>query len=152
MSNLSGFISGWLSHRKALLELLKLVNDEQLSFKPWENGMSLSELTLHMAGSTSMFVNTVKTGIFTPPTGKKEVFTAKELLEFVEAQTEYAKQELEKLTNEQIDSIIAFAGMDLPGKAILELAKDHEIHHKGQLYTYVRLLGIEEVPFFIYRP
>lgn len=152
MSNLSGFISGWLSHRKVLLELLKLVNDEQLSFKPWENGMSLSQLTLHMAGSTSMFVNTVKTGIFTPPTGKKEVFTAKELLEFVEAQTEYAKQELEKLTNEQLDSIIAFAGMDLSGKAILELAKDHEIHHKGQLYTYVRLLGIEEVPFFIYRP
>ncbi|MGI8385028.1 DinB family protein [Robertmurraya sp. P23] len=152
MSKLSGFISGWLSHRKALLELLKVVNDEQLSFRPWENGMSLSELALHISGSTSMFVNTVKTGVFTPPTEKKEVSTAKELIELVEAQTEYAKQELEKLTDEQLKSIIAFAGMDLPGKAILELAKDHEIHHKGQLFTYVRLLGIEEVPFFIYRP
>ncbi|WP_391558010.1 DinB family protein [Robertmurraya sp.] len=152
MSKLSGFISGWLSHRKALLELLKVVNDEQLSFRPWENGMSLSELTLHIAGSTSMFVNTVKTGVFTPPTEKKEVSTAKELIELVEAQTEYAKQELEKLTDEQLNTIIAFAGMDLPGKAMLELAKDHEIHHKGQLFTYVRLLGLEEVPFFIYRP
>jgi len=151
MSNLSGFISGWLSHRKALLELLKVVDDEQLSFKPWENGMSFSELALHIAGSTSMFVNTVQTGVLTPPTGKKEVSTAKELLEFVEVQTEYAKQELEKLTDEQLDRIIAFAGMDLPGKAILNLAKEHEIHHKGQLFTYVRLLGIEEVPFFIYR-
>lgn len=152
MSKLSGFISGWLSHRKALLELIKVVNDEQLSFKPWENGMSLSELVLHISGSTSMFVSTVKTGVFAPPTVKKEVSTVKELIEFVEAQTEYAKQELEKLTDEQLESIIAFAGMDLPGKAILELAKDHEIHHKGQLFTYVRLLGLEEVPFFIYRP
>jgi uncharacterized damage-inducible protein DinB len=152
MSNLSGFISGWLSHRKALLELLKVVNDEQLSFRPWENGMSLSELTLHISGSTSMFVKTVNTGVFTPPTEKKEVSTAKELIELVEAQTEYAKQELEKLTDEQLKSIITFAGMDLPGKAMLELAKDHEIHHKGQLFTYVRLLGHEEVPFFIYRP
>jgi len=152
MSKLSGFISGWLSHRKALIELLKVVDDEQLSFKPWENGMSLSELAIHIAGSTSMFVNTVKTGVFTPPTGKKEVSTTKELLDFVEGQTEYAKQELEKLTAEQLDGIIAFAGMDLPGKAILEAAKEHEIHHKGQLFTYVRLLGIEEVPFFIYRP
>ncbi len=152
MSKLSGFISGWLSHRKALLELLKVVDDEQLSYKPWENGMSLSELALHAAGSTSMFVNTVKTGVFTPPTEKKEVSTAKELLEFVKAQTDYAKQELEKLTDEQLKGTIAFAGMDLPGTAMLELAKEHEIHHKGQLFTYVRLLGIEEVPFFIYRP
>ncbi|WP_066048072.1 DinB family protein [Robertmurraya korlensis] len=152
MNRLSSFIGSWLSHRKALLELLKVVNDEQLSFKPWEKGMSFSELTLHISGSTSMFVNTVKTGVFTPPTNNKEVSSTQELIEWVEAQTENVKQELEALTEEQLNSIIAFAGMDLPGMVILELAKDHEIHHKGQLFTYARLLGIEEVPFFIYRP
>lgn len=152
MSRLSGFISSWLSHRQALLELLKVVDDEQISFRPWEKGMSLSELSIHIAGATSMFVNTVKQGVFTPPSGKKEVTTVKELIEFVEAETEYAKQELEALTEEQLKSIIPFSGMDLPGMVILELAKDHEIHHKGQLFTYVRLLGIEEVPFFVYRP
>lgn len=152
MSRLSGFVSSWLSHRKALLELLKLIHDEQITFKPWDKGMSFSELALHISGTTSMFVNTVKTGVFTPSTNNKEVSSAKELLALVEAETEYVKQELEALTEEQLNKIIAFAGMDLPGMIILELAKDHEIHHKGQLFTYARLLGIEELPFFIYRP
>jgi uncharacterized damage-inducible protein DinB len=152
MSRLSGYISGWLSHRNALLELLKVVNDEQISFRPWEKGMSLSELALHISGANTMFVNSLKTGVITRPTEKKEVTSAKELIGVIEAQTEYAKQVLETLSEEQLKSIITFAGMDLPGTAILELAKDHEIHHKGQLFTYVRLLGIEQVPFFIYRP
>jgi uncharacterized damage-inducible protein DinB len=152
LSRLSGYINGWLSHRHALLELLKVVNDEQLSFRPWEKGMSLSEMALHIIGANTMFVNSLKTGVITRPTEKKEVTSAKELIEVIEAQTEYAKQVLETLSEEQLKSIITFAGMDLPGTAILELAKDHEIHHKGQLFTYVRLLGIEQVPFFIYRP
>ncbi len=25
---------------------------------------------------------------------------------------------------------------------------DHEIHHKGQLFIYARLVGVKDVPFF----
>ncbi|WP_349679045.1 MULTISPECIES: DinB family protein [Aneurinibacillus] len=29
---------------------------------------------------------------------------------------------------------------------------DHEVHHKGQLFLYARLIGIEKLPFFITQP
>ncbi|SIC68051.1 Uncharacterised protein [Mycobacteroides abscessus subsp. abscessus] len=41
--------------------------------------------------------------------------------------------------------------MTMPGIVLLENAKDHEIHHKGQLFTYARLAGIEKLPFFVSR-
>jgi len=41
--------------------------------------------------------------------------------------------------------------MKMPGMVLLESGKDHEIHHKGQLFTYARLLGIKSLPFFVNR-
>lgn len=42
-------------------------------------------------------------------------------------------------------------GMKLSGRQLLQLAMDHEIHHKGALFVYVRALGHTELPMFIQR-
>ncbi len=33
-------------------------------------------------------------------------------------------------------------------KRYLTAMYDHEIHHKGQLFVYARMIGAKEVPFF----
>ncbi|WP_053361736.1 DinB family protein [Bacillus sp. FJAT-27251] len=151
MENTKDFTSGWMDHRKALLELLDTFNDGQLNYKPWENGMTLSELVLHTTGATAMFAQTVKNGEFTPPSGPSTVESIQELKEIVREQTEQTQAALESLTGEQLGKLIDFSGMKMTGSAMLEMARDHEIHHKGQLFTYARMLGIEELPFFISR-
>ncbi|KIL49445.1 DinB family protein [Jeotgalibacillus soli] len=149
MEKIDGFITSWLSHRKALLELLNTVDNEYLHYKPWDNAMSLSELVLHISGAMGMFVNTVKSGVFTPPPAPKSFETVEDLRTILQAETEQTITELESLTEEQLEQLVDFHGTKMPGIALLEGAKDHEIHHKGQLFTYARLTGAKELPFFV---
>lgn len=151
MSTLNNYINGWMTHRKALHELIDTFDSKNLQYKPWDEGMSVSELVLHISTSTNMFAQTVKNGVFAPPATPKTPETISELKQLVEADTAETNSALESITDEQLNQIVEFAGMKMPGIAMLEMAKEHEIHHKGQLFTYARLLGIEKLPFFISR-
>jgi uncharacterized damage-inducible protein DinB len=151
MAKVNGFVAGWMSHRKALLELLDTIEDQHLHYKPWENAMSLSELVLHISGAMGMFAQTVKNGVFTPPSEPKPFETTNDLKAIVQAETDQTKSDLESLTDERLDQLVEFYGMKMPGIALLQSGKDHEIHHKGQLFTYARLVGIETLPFFVSR-
>ncbi|WP_244532602.1 DinB family protein [Mesobacillus persicus] len=145
------FMDSWMSHRKALLELIDTFENEHLNYRPWDKAMTLSELVLHISSSTGMFVESVKNGVFAPPSTPKMPETTEELKQLVEKETQQTKRNLEELTESQLNQIVEFSGMKMPGMALLESAKDHEIHHKGQVFTYARLIGIENLPFFISR-
>lgn len=150
MPNINEFIAAWKSHRKVLHDMLADVTDEQLSFKPWEKAMSLQELVLHITGSMDMFAKTVQNGVFAP--GDKHAYaTADELRAGVAAATEQTETILRALTPSQLEQTIDFFGNPLSGSLLLQNGKDHEIHHKGQLFIYLRLVGIEKLPFFVSR-
>jgi uncharacterized damage-inducible protein DinB len=151
MEDMNNFITGWMSHRKALLELIDVFEDKHLSYKPWDNGMTVSELVLHITGATDMFIKTVKNGEFTPPAEPKAYESVTQLKVDVQAETDEMLVGLQSLNKDQLIQLVEFYGMKMPGIALLENGKEHEIHHKGQLFTYARLLGIETLPFFISR-
>jgi len=151
MSTMNVFVTNWLNHRKVLLAMLDTVQNENLQYKPWEKAMSLSALVLHINGSMDMFAQTVKNGAFTPPSTAKQAETIEELKAIVAADTASTKALLESLSDEQLEKEIDFHGMKMSGIVLLENGKDHEIHHKGQLFIYLRLLGIETLPFFVSR-
>ena len=151
MSEMKNFIEGWMSHRKALIQLIDTIGDQQLSYKPWDNAMTVSELVLHITGSTGMFIKTVKNGEFTPPSERIPHESVGELKAIVQKETDEMIADLESLNEGQLVQIVEFYGMKMPGKILLDNGKDHEIHHKGQLFTYARLLGIETLPFFVNR-
>lgn len=148
MERLNDFTKGWLANRNALLEVLNCVEDKHLSFKAWDGAMSLSELTLHIAYATTMHVERVKKGESIKPKAIGDVKTANELMDIVKAETEYVRKSLESFTEEQLKQTVPFAGKEYSGIELLENGKDHEIHHKGQIFTYLRLLGVNELPFF----
>jgi uncharacterized damage-inducible protein DinB len=151
MAAIHEFIAGWMSHRQALLNLVEKLQDQHLSYKPWEKGMTLSELVFHIVNSTDMFVQIVKNGAFTPSSEQKPAQTAGELKAIALSVTDRTKAALESITDEQLSNIAEFNGMKMPGIAMLQMAKEHEIHHKGQLFTYARAAGLEDLPFFISR-
>jgi len=151
MSKMNNYITGWMSHRNALLELINTLGNDNLQYKPWDGAMTLSELVLHISTSTNMFANTVKQGVFVPPTTPKTPETIDELKQIVQSETDQTKSTLEAITEDQLGQEVEFSGMKMSGMAMLETAKDHEIHHKGQLFTYARLIGIKELPFFVSR-
>lgn len=142
----------WLKHRNVLEELLKTIPDEHVGYKPWDGAMGLSELAQHIAASADMFVSIVKTGegeIKSPEFVECE--TMADVQRIVSDYTKKTKATYSAITDAELDTMYDsphpnFRG---PRRNILELVRDHEIHHKGQLFVYARLVGVKELPFFI---
>ncbi len=147
MEQMDQFTDGWLAHRRVLDQLLERVNDDQLSFQPWEGAMSLGDLTLHIVQSGETFANALKTGAM-HRSNKSEVHTVAELRRMVQETTDRTEGVLRSLTDADLSRQFERFGS---GQAILSTIKDHEIHHKGQLFVYVRLLGKKDMPFFVSR-
>lgn len=145
-------MQGWLKHRKVLEELLKTVPDEHTNFKPWDGAMGLSELAQHIAASADMFVSIVQTGEGQiMKTENVNCETMAEVRQIVRDYTAKTKATYETITDAELDIEYDsphpnFRG---PRKKILTLVTDHEIHHKGQLFVYARLVGVKELPFFV---
>lgn len=152
MDAMDEVVEGWMKHRLVVHDLLELVDDKQIQFKPWDQAFTLGELAVHIATSFDMFVKTVKNGEFTPPQTEKDYETVDEVREIVKKYTDISKRDLKSITKSHITDEVEFNRDKAPGSFWLSNAIDHEIHHKGQLFTYVRLLGIKEVPFFMKHP
>ncbi|AUS25233.1 DinB family protein [Paenibacillus polymyxa] len=152
MSVVAQYLQEWLRHRSVLQELVEVIPDEHIDFKPWDNAMPMGSLIVHIASSMKMFVDTVKNGTFTPPTKIDEYHTIADVRNIVDQLTEETIRELKELNAQQLEKEIEFRNFLGTGSFWLSTAKDHEIHHKGQLFTYVRMVGVENVPFMIKQP
>lgn len=151
MTSTNEYIAGWIGHRKSLIELIDALKDEDLQFKPWDGAMSVHDLVLHTTGAMISFADAVKTGSFNPSGEQKTAETIAELKKIVEEQTDQTKAQLEALTEDQLNGQVDFLGNPMPAAAVLQLARDHEIHHKGQLFTYARIAGAEKLPSIVVR-
>ncbi|TFJ94154.1 DinB family protein [Lentibacillus salicampi] len=152
MSNgMEGAVNGWLQHRMVLDDLLALVDDTNVDYRPWDGAMSLGELAIHIVTSTHMFVKGIKKGEFDmPPTENYK--TINDIRTIVQRYTEETKEEMSTIFTYQMKGYILFNKVRAPGTYWFSNAIDHEIHHKGQLFTYVRMIGAKEVPNFIRQP
>ena len=152
MGRAKRLMNQWLTHRLALEKLLQYVPDEQLGYKPWPGAMAFGELVQHVAKSTDMFVAIAKTGegkIVKPDAEPCE--TAAQLHAVVRRLTERTKAVYESLTDDELDIPFDHPHPNFRGtrEKLLLIANDHEIHHKGQLFVYARMMGLENLPFFI---
>lgn len=142
----------WHRHRTVLLQLLQDVKSEHLDYKPWENAYTLGALAVHIAASSDMFLCSIAKGSFSPPSISTEYETIDDIRNIVQASTESTTAVFAELSDSQLEQPLDFNGFVVPGKVWLGTMVDHEIHHKGQLFTYVRAVGIEKVPFFTVQP
>lgn len=152
MSKTKAFLDSWLRHRLVATDIIEMVNDKDLDFKPWEGAMSLKELTLHIVQSADMFVRATQLGTLDKPAGVQEITTAEELKQVVRDLTANTQSNLESLTDEHFDNLVDLTdlfGSHLPGHVLLHMMRDHEIHHKGQLFIYARMIGLENLPLFV---
>lgn len=151
MSKVDHYIQGWLRHRLVLLDLLDKVSEENVSFKPTETSMPLSRLAVHIATSGDMFVQALKNGSFAR-SATPQPETMEETRAIVHAITDRNREEMSAFTDETFEKMVdgqAVFGFDAPGSVWLGSMLEHEIHHKGQLFVYVRMTGVTELPFFM---
>ncbi len=141
-------------HRRALEELLTRLPDSAAGFRPWDGAMTTAALVAHIARSTNRLLQGVEAGAMTPPSGQPPappatMAEARDLLASATAETQAL---LSRLTDAQLERVIAFRpGIEQPGAVMMAMSLDHEIHHKGQLWVYARMCGVEP-PLYISRP
>ncbi|MFS0561003.1 DinB family protein [Terribacillus sp. 179-K 1B1 HS] len=149
MSKTAYWKENWLHHRNVLINLLDHIEDGHLDFKPWEDAMTLRGLVLHIAGSNHMFVNMVKTETMSAP-DLPEVHTMDDLKKVVQHFTDQTIQAFDTITDEELalQNEAKIPGMQGKKELYLQAMYDHELHHKGQLFLYARLVGATDLPFF----
>lgn len=74
----------------------------------------------------------------------KRVTTREQLITYMKDCWAAGQKAVDAATDAQLMSIVKTPwGTDFPGFVMLSIACDESLHHRGQLYTYVRLCGIE---------
>ncbi|MFJ6411288.1 DinB family protein [Terribacillus saccharophilus] len=149
MSKTAYWKENWLQHRNVLTQLIDQIEDGHLDFKPWEDAMTLRDLVLHVTAWNGVFVNMVKTESMTTP-DLPEVHTMEDLRKAVKHFTDQTIKDFEKITDEELalDNEAKLPGMQGKKELYLQAMYDHELHHKGQLFIYSRLVGATDLPFF----
>jgi uncharacterized damage-inducible protein DinB len=145
------FMHYFLAHRKVTLELIGKIGKEHYDYKPTPTSMTAKDLVVHMLTSFYRFALTAKRGDATPFQEKFDV-AENDLVKLADMYTEKTKSVIESLTDEDLNQVIDLTqvlGMQFPAGQLLQVAMDHEIHHKGSLFVYVREMGHTELPMFV---
>ncbi|SFP67808.1 DinB family protein [Salibacterium halotolerans] len=151
MSQAEAIRARWMRHRGVLEDLIEASADVNVDFAPWEGAMPFGKLAAHTAASTHMFAEVVSGG--SPGMADTPSFsTMSDVLAHVKDFTAKTDEKLQMLSDDDLEQTFDMMGMNEPGHFFLTNAIDHEIHHKGQLYTYARTAGVEDLPFFTKTP
>jgi len=143
--------ASFMRHRSVTLEEASRLPADQVDFKPWPGAMSLGELLWHMGGAHHMFVQ-VALGNFGQQGERPQRPADLAAIRTTLAQlTEADAAAIRNMSDEDLATPRAgIMNMTLPASLWLHSAREHEIHHKGQLFVYGRMVGVEP-PFFIPR-
>ena len=137
------FIRNWNRIHKETAQVLAVAPDDKLDWRPADGLFTLRELMRHMPETESDVVRTVLAG--TMQKGELDLSTAgvEEMVRAYQASHERLAAEVANLTLEQLNEEIEAYGRRMRRRVLLQSMLEHEIHHRGQLYTYYRLAGIK---------
>lgn len=137
----------WSDVRKGLIQALDQFSDDELHFRPHERLWSLGEVARHIAGAENGWFGHVvwrKYPEWPPESMHAETPTIESiqaLLAEVHAQTEAYLAPLSDADLEQ--TVQAPWGNAFPLKFVLWHVLEHEIHHRGEIFLMLGLLGRE---------
>ena len=135
------YIQRFMMHRGALTDLLEKIPDDKGDSKSWEGGMSFIALTDHISSSCINFINMAigQERVKHEPSSSLSAATTR-----LKETTSRLQQAISPMTPEQLaQKTSAFRGMEMPVYALVDFMREHEIHHKGQLWTMARMIGVE---------
>ncbi|MRX73085.1 hypothetical protein GJU40_13130 [Bacillus lacus] len=151
MNRAEKIVNQFLAHRLVTNELIQKIEEGHYQYQPAPTSMTAQKLVTHMMTSFYKFAQVAKIGNLEPFQSPAEE-TESNLQELAESYTEKTVNVLRSITDQELDQIIdvsAVFGEKLPAGQLIKMALEHEIHHKGNLFVYVREMGHTELPFYV---
>ena len=134
----------WENVRMLTLKLLDRFPEQQFGFRPANNVRSVAELFDHVLAvelyARKGLIENVWGPVPTPGLGMTEKALLRDALSEEHAATIAM---LRSLPEKSFSQLYNTPFGKLTGEGMIYLALDEEIHHRGNLYTYLRILGIE---------
>ncbi|SER56734.1 DinB family protein [Salipaludibacillus aurantiacus] len=149
MSKSASLKNYFLSHRKVTNELIDKIEPQHFDYKPAPTSMSAKELVIHMLTTFHMFAASAAKQA---PEPIHQTSEEDDLRKLADKYTDEAVKLIESLSDDSMNNMIDLTdiiGSTLPAEKVLEIAVVHEIHHKGNLFVYVREMGHTDLPLFI---
>ena len=124
------------------MKVLQAVPGDKLDFKPHERNMSAGDLAFHIAYSQLVLARIVAAGKFEYQPAPTPA-TLDEIVAAAERYYQEACQVIAGITPAQLGGSVEMpGGRKLPAGALLwSGVLFHQIHHRGQLSVYIRMMG-----------
>lgn len=132
-------------------KILQAVPDEHLGWKPHEKSFTLSRMASHVAEMPRWFnwiLDSNELDMAATPLERFNCTSTSELLAFFDEKLSEAEAAISNATNEQLEQnwtfrrgehiIVSSSRYD----AVRSWMMNHQIHHRGQLSVYLRLLDV----------
>jgi uncharacterized damage-inducible protein DinB len=143
------------------LNLIGTFSDADLDFRPKENVRSVRELLMHMYTMERSLAENIRSGKLTsvdvdnPETeaGKAvlaELKTGADLQAYARRWHQALDDTLAAMSEEEVQRVVEAPYGSFPAWQFFQFAYDEHWHHRGQLYTYARLLGKEPPMLYSY--
>jgi uncharacterized damage-inducible protein DinB len=138
------FIRQWDRIHHQTIKVIKTAPGEKFDWRPVESVMTLGELLGHLVDGEHFLVTAALTGAGErSPHDLKSCHTADQIVEIFDAQHRGLVEQVSQLDDDQLHEEIELFGRRLKRTTLLWGATEHEIHHRGQLFVYLRILGLE---------
>jgi uncharacterized damage-inducible protein DinB len=131
------------------LRVLEQIPADKLGAHPIAGMRTPIELVVHMYSGVKLFSESVLNGsvaAYDEKAAAAGITTKAQLLAFVNDAWTSGDKAARAVTEAQLGGIVSTPwGDKFPGFAMFGVVNDEYLHHRGQLYAFVRALGIEPV-------
>lgn len=140
-AHLDNILRDWNRIHLQTVRLMALAPDDQYDWKPHDTSMTLGALLNHFSQAEAGLVEAIITGIFPRDFGNYE--STGELIAAFNKSHDEAVARVRAIADEAWEEKVAPFGPDRSFSRLdlLTISLEHEIHHRGQLYVYLRMLG-----------
>jgi uncharacterized damage-inducible protein DinB len=137
------FVRNWNRIHKETSRVIRSAPDDKLEWRPGEEMFTLRELIGHMPQAELVLARSALAGSTQKIRFDFSNRLANEIADMFDSQHDELVGEVSELTADQLTEEVEFHGKRMRRSVLLWGMTEHEIHHRGQLYTYYRLAGVE---------
>lgn len=144
------YVKFFNSVRKRTMQYVKTVPNEMLAWKPADNKFSTGDLLRHLASTQLMFLRVLEQGDWSyPGHDRSKGETIDEITKYFEECHMTFNTGLLTLGNELLaQKVTIMHGHPVSAWRIMMACVEHEIHHRGQLSTYLQLNNLQPPQIF----
>ena len=127
------------------LRCVQALPADQLDSHPIRDMRTPKELVVHMYGFMRVATESVLSGtlVWDEKADLAKIKTRDELVAYAQGCWKAAQAAYAKITDAQLAAMVKAPWGEMPGVAMITTIPEEYLHHRGQLYAYLRQLGVE---------